>query len=414
MVEAKQVEEYINALNALESLANSIRDGWADDRAIVAVTNQWHNPPLSRHNLAFMAEAVLERLRKVDSSDLSDREIDALADVPARIEEFKRHALPHMYNNNSVHAFNSYQGLLYWIESIGFSHFSPRLGWEDVSDKSMLPYDLRKRLKSLNTQIGNLEESYSDFEEKAKTIERAHDAAASLPDDIEELDNAREDLKNAMADLDSRLEKLKEKDEKAQTHLDNLKDKERTATETMQGLDSAYSAATTIGLGASFSEREKSMKNTMWVWVTILILSLAAGAILSIWRINELGDLIDKKNVDGTAIWLSVVLGILSIGGPIWLAWIATRQIGQRFRIAEDYAFKAAIAKAYEGYKREGANVDPKFSSRLFETALNRLDEAPLRYISDEEPGSPWDRKRKLRHRVLPEDRSKNKEGSED
>jgi hypothetical protein len=53
-----------------------------------------------------------------------------------------------------------------------------------------------------------------------------------------------------------------------------------------------------------------------------------------------------------------VVLSLLSIGAPIWLAWQATKQIGQRFRLSEDYAFKASISRAYEGFRREAARID--------------------------------------------------------
>jgi len=65
-------------------------------------------------------------------------------------------------------------------------------------------------------------------------------------------------------------------------------------------------------------------------------------------------------------------------------------QIGQRFRLAEDYAFKASVAKAYEGYRREAARIDKAFEARLFGSALTRLEEAPLRLVEAKTPGSPW------------------------
>lgn len=61
----------------------------------------------------------------------------------------------------------------------------------------------------------------------------------------------------------------------------------------------------------------------------------------------------------------------------------------QRFRLAEDYAFKASVAKAYEGYRKEAARIDPEFESRLFSSALSRLEEAPLRLVKDQGHGSP-------------------------
>ncbi|WP_214655585.1 hypothetical protein, partial [Vibrio anguillarum] len=81
---------------------------------------------------------------------------------------------------------------------------------------------------------------------------------------------------------------------------------------------------------------------------------------------------------------------VLSLGAPLWFAWISTKQIGQRFKLSEDYAFKASVAKAYEGYRKEAAKIDPVFEARLFSTALTRVEEAPLRLIDQESHSSPW------------------------
>lgn len=77
-------------------------------------------------------------------------------------------------------------------------------------------------------------------------------------------------------------------------------------------------------------------------------------------------------------IWLHIILSIVSVGAPLWFAWLATKQIGQRFRLAKDYSYKASVAKAYEGYRREAARIDEDFENRLFDSALTRLEEAPL------------------------------------
>jgi hypothetical protein len=83
-------------------------------------------------------------------------------------------------------------------------------------------------------------------------------------------------------------------------------------------------------------------------------------------------------------------MSVFTIGAPIWLAWVATRQISQRFRLAEDYAFKASVARAYEGYRREAARLDPELEARLFASSLDRLEEAPLRFVATEEHSTPY------------------------
>jgi hypothetical protein len=81
---------------------------------------------------------------------------------------------------------------------------------------------------------------------------------------------------------------------------------------------------------------------------------------------------------------------VLSVGAPVWFAWLATKQIGQRFRLAEDYAFKASISRAYEGFRREAARFDKDMEAKLLTSALTRLDEQPLRLVEADSHGSPW------------------------
>jgi hypothetical protein len=83
-------------------------------------------------------------------------------------------------------------------------------------------------------------------------------------------------------------------------------------------------------------------------------------------------------------------LSLLSVGAPVWFAWLSTKQIGQRFRLAEDYAFKASISRAYEGFRREAARFDKDMEARLLGSALSRLDELPLRLVETDTHGSPW------------------------
>ncbi|WKL56750.1 hypothetical protein Q1W73_13885 [Asticcacaulis sp. ZE23SCel15] len=90
-------------------------------------------------------------------------------------------------------------------------------------------------------------------------------------------------------------------------------------------------------------------------------------------------------------IWLEAAMSILSIAAPVWFAWLSTRQIGQRFKLAEDYGFKAAVAQAYEGYRKEAVRLDPQLEARLFGSALDRLEEPPSRFLPHVDHNSPYE-----------------------
>jgi hypothetical protein len=114
-----------------------------------------------------------------------------------------------------------------------------------------------------------------------------------------------------------------------------------------------------------------------------------SGEFFGAQRLQILVELFREPNQPASIIYPNVVLSLLSVGAPIWFAWLSTKQIGQRFRLSEDYAFKASISRAYEGFRREAARIDKDLEARLLASALNRLDELPLRLVETESHGSP-------------------------
>ena len=118
--------------------------------------------------------------------------------------------------------------------------------------------------------------------------------------------------------------------------------------------------------------------------------TLGAGAYLGYHRVQVITTALNDQDPKIGFIWLQLALSALSVGAPLWFAWIATKQVGQRFRLAEDYSFKASVARAYEGYRKEAARLDEKFEAELFSSALKRLDEEPLRLVEKSDHGSPW------------------------
>ena len=120
-----------------------------------------------------------------------------------------------------------------------------------------------------------------------------------------------------------------------------------------------------------------------------MIFALFAGGIIGAVRIVDLERTLTDTTVPAAKVVVNLVVSILSVGAPVWFAWLSTKQIGQRFRLAEDYAFKASVSRAYEGYRREAARVDKDMEAKLLASALSRLDELPLRLIETSTHGSP-------------------------
>jgi hypothetical protein len=159
--------------------------------------------------------------------------------------------------------------------------------------------------------------------------------------------------------------------------------------------DDAYRSKTNENLSRAFAERSKEITETIWLWVFGLVIALIIGGLLGSMQLSSLTNLIkNNTNVQNNiALWIELILTVIFIGGPFWFACVATKQISQRFRLAEDYGYKAAISRAYEGYRREAekfSKTDPEFQARLFASALSRLEELPLRLVERKVYKSPW------------------------
>lgn len=235
-----------------------------------------------------------------------------------------------------------------------------------------------------------MEPKASELSNQVRTINDAHQAALELPTDLQMLTDAKKEVETSRANAASSAKQASDGLEKINKAVAEITGASAESDKLLANIAGAYSAATTTGLAASFAERAKSLGTTTWVWVGLLVSALLAGAAIGYFRLQTMQQLMSKPAITVEFLWLNAAMSFLAIAAPVWFAWLATKQIGQRFRLAEDYAFKAAVARAYEGYRREAARLDPQLESRLFASALDRLDEAPLRFISTDEFSSPY------------------------
>ena len=214
--------------------------------------------------------------------------------------------------------------------------------------------------------------------------------AETLPIDLQALAEAREKLTKASLDSALLAEKVKEAHESASSELRKMQGSNAEAAQLVKQCEAAYQITTTKGLAGAFDQRAGRLAGSMWTWVGGLVVALGVGSLIGAHRLELLSVALQAPNPNWAGISMQALLSLLSVGAPLWFAWLATKQIGLRFRLAEDYAFKASVAKAYEGYRKEAARIDPAFESQLFASALMRLDEAPLRLVESGSHGSPW------------------------
>jgi len=368
----------------LDELSGVVLNAWNDDQILKNVYG-WNHPPLTRHDLANMPKEISQSLRSLRIQSLEDDIVNVINTIPDKIRTMYGDTVPYMFNGNGAQAIPIYISTLDWIRQV----ISPLVGWEVLQDNKAMPNQLSRRLRGIQAELENIIPNKDDLKNQIDLINDANEAAENLPTDLQSLKQARHQVSELEKDSSFDRKKISEHKTSVEAQLKSINELHEQAKQLIENCEDAYRITTTKGLAAAFDERAGDLKKSMRLWVGGLLLALCVGAWIGHERIQILTTSLTAPNLNWGIIWIQIILSLTSVLAPLWFAWLATKQISQRFKLAEDYAFKASVAKAYEGYKKEAAKIDEEFEARLFNVALTRLEEAPLRLVDSVNHGSP-------------------------
>jgi len=155
------------------------------------------------------------------------------------------------------------------------------------------------------------------------------------------------------------------------------------AQEVVNNAEHAWSLANRRGLAKAFDDAAKGYRNATFFWFGIFSLFVVAVCWIALGQILPLataGKLLDVQ---------TLVLTLMS-GPLLWGAWIASREISKNGQMRDEYRYKASVAMAFEGYKREAGEVDPALVHKLMEGAVHHFAENPaLRVHKSDAPATP-------------------------
>ena len=379
------IDDLAKACDALDLFATHVTNTWGNDSTMTDAVG-WHSPALTRHDLAAIPRLLARDLRNAGPDTTDEQTATLIRDIPRRLQVLQVNTLPQMFGGNSPQSVPAYVNTFVGMRAI----LSSLLDWQVINDPKAMPASLARRVRSINAELEQLAPKKDELEAQISDIKRAHAAAGSLPLDLQALDEARKTLAEAVAESTTKAKEAAENSAESYRRAEVMKTRNEEAEAVLKQCEEAYRASTSRGLAAAFDQRATRLGWSMAAWTVGLLAALVAGACLGVERIHTLSAALSAPDPRWGAILMHSLLSIASIGAPIWFAWLATKQIGQRFRLAEDYSFKAAVARAYEGYRKEAARIDPAFEARLFDSALTRLEEAPLRLVESSTHGSPW------------------------
>ena len=340
---------------------------------------------MTRHDLAAYPELLAKSLRERKSQYITSEEVELLTIIPKRLAVIQAHIIPQIYSGNCSIASVAYMSSMDSIRNL----LNPFNNWDVITDPKSMPAGVARRLKALSLQADEIIIDKDELTTKLKLINDSHAAAENLPINLEDLTKAQAKILKANEDAATILGKIVEKNDKSTDELTELNKIGIEAKKLIALCEATYQITTTKGLAGAFEVRANSLTHSMSLWVVGLMLALGAGVYIASRTFQVMMTELANPNPKISIIIVNIIISMLSVGAPVWFSWLATKQIGQKFRLSEDYAYKASVAKAYEGYRKEAVRLDPAFESRLFSIALARLEEAPLRLVEKDSHGSP-------------------------
>ena len=368
----------------LDAVVEALESHIPNDEPFGNAHGDWSFPGLCRAELIEEVQSIIELVEDREIDDLGEAE-PRVADYVRRLDHLVEQTIPNMWGN-AAHAVAAFQ-----FTMDGLRKALGGLADEDkVAESRKKLRELRRQLRSMEAELSGLEPRTGSLADMVDRIEQAYGSADRLPTDLESLAEAREAVSRLVGEVTGdrdRVSAIRERGEEVETALNNCAEEARAV---LQQCETAYSAATSVGLAAAFTERSKELARSMWFWIAGLVAALAAGSFLGSNQLRALSAVFAEAEASASALMLNVLLAILSVGAPVWFAWLSTKQIGQRFRLTEDYGYKASISRAYEGFRREAARFDEDMEAKLLGSALARLDELPLRLVEEKSHGSPW------------------------
>lgn len=358
-----------------------------------------HAIAISADTITGFAEFVARRVERLTKQQLDAEDFgDWLSTVSEELESLK---FSHMNQAPAAQAGNAL-AVLQMIDAAipALPPKEPKVNWEDIKDqKGLLPKDLAARLRSIDSRLKDLEPRSKEVAAKIADIESAHAAADQLPTDLAELAERRSELAGLIEEAQGLADQITQDAGGASEARENLaatiKDAQQRISQTIESADTllvrsekALRGATAVGLSKAFHSRKRALSFAGSIWTIGLALALFAAAWIGMERVETLKEVLtgDKSAV---VIIVNALLALIGIGAPVWFAWLATKQIGSTFRLAEDYAFKSSVAQAYEGYRTEALDIDDGMRTRLFASALDRFEEAPIRLVDPQHHNSP-------------------------
>ncbi|TDR30405.1 hypothetical protein [Hydromonas duriensis] len=355
-------------------------------------------PYLNSRELSDLPDLLAKKIKNTQTETLTEEEVEIIEEVIEQLNGLKDHVVPQIFSKQPAHGSQTQSMYIphpvysFMLTLSGIENsLDWLLGWSDLNaEKTLVPKSIRRKLRSINAEIEQISPDLKSLSEQISTIKDANNAAIELPIVLKELEEARIKANRLLKDVETAEQTATISTDiilNNQANTDELKTK---AEELLNKAEQTLASATSVSLAKAFHDNANKLKSSIRAWTALLSLALVGVLAIGYWRAPQLSSYIETHNdISWPILLVQMTLTALLISGPVWLGWVATKQIKQRFKLEQDYSFKAASANAYEGYSRVAEQFHNETSERLFNAALSRLEESPIRLMDVETHGTP-------------------------
>lgn len=246
---------------ALDNLANQILNTIGDDRSFMEIWG-WNMPAISRHDLADQIRHPRDLLQHIDPKSISEADISRLQAMPSRIEYLRNNAVPQLPGGNAYFVVLSISSLIESMDTI-LEKYHSEIDLKSIEDKKILPRHLVNELKKTEKDIERIKDNASSLSEKLNRLRISHDIAETLPEDLKALNEAKSEYDRTNREATQLIGAIDTAQKELKAAFDHLRQVGIEADNVLDRANKAYSAATTVGLGAAFTDKAKSLRTSV-------------------------------------------------------------------------------------------------------------------------------------------------------
>lgn len=204
-----------------------------------------------------------------------------------------------------------------------------------------------EQLKEKESLAESITEKHDEVVTLAEAAKKSVDAIAGNSTEsssaLEEIKNYLKAAKEHGEEFDSLLKENKSLQSKLVAMTGELSSLQEESQKQQQTIQSILPKGASAGLAAAFAQRGAQLNLAKWIWMAVFVAAIAG---LSYFA----HDLTTAK-VETENLWKFVLYRIPLAAPLIWLGWFSAIQYGNIVRVQEDYAFKEATSKAFQGYR---------------------------------------------------------------